>query len=621
MCGIGGIVSPNPVNLSMIHEMMDIQSHRGPDGQGFLIYSKEGITINPERSNNIHGTVALGHRRLSILDTSESGSQPMSLANQRFWITYNGEIYNYLELKSELQQAGYQFKTGTDTEVILTSYAAWGVDCFKKFNGMWALAILDLEQRVLVLSRDRFGEKPLHYFQYNESLIFSSEIKGIIAAAPQEDFTANTALITDYLRFGVANHTDETFFKEIKSFPPTSYAVISLDHPHHWTPKKYWHLLENEEISAISFEEAKHHLQELFLSSLKLRLRSDVPVGFCLSGGLDSSSIVCGVAKLASHDHLETFTAVSDLPQYSEKDWAESVINHVKAQPNFIQTQVSSFLDELPQLLWHQEEPFTTTSIYAQWSVMAQARGKSIPVLLDGQGADEILCGYRKFYLFYLQNLLKRKNISLFLKESFALMVRGDRNILNYRDGFRYLPPFLRNKLEGKGHQFIANNLLNSLINLGSSTTIAQKQHDDLFHFSLPSLLRYEDRNSMAWSIESRVPFLDHRLVEFLVSLPVEYKLHKGLSKYIMRQSFTNFVPSNILSRRDKMGFVTPQDVWMKGQLGNHILSQLQASKSWLKNYINLPQLEESLQQGKSLNQIFRVFILDQWIEKFNVRV
>lgn len=610
MCGIGGIISSQKGDLTPLYRMMAAQAHRGPDGEGYLFKTAAGLQLNPPApsAQNQEGWWALGHKRLSILDPSLDGLQPFSAAGDRLWLTYNGEIYNYKELKAELKALGHVFRTQTDTEVILASYQEWGVRCFEKFNGMWALALIDLGRNVLILSRDRFGEKPLHVFKAGPTLFFSSEIKGILAAqGASRRFSLNPARAADYLQWGMVNHTQETFFQDIESFPAASYAVIPLDTPtSSWSPQPYWSLENISETSSLSFSEAQETFKALFQSCVALRLRSDVPIGFCLSGGLDSSAIVCAAALENPNTPLETFTAISDSPHYNEKAWADIVNAHVNAHSHFSQVQEEAFITDLDKLLWHQEEPFTTTSIYAQWGLMARAKQHHIPVMLDGQGADEVLCGYRKFYFFYLRQLLKTGQLLSFAKESWGILRRGDRTLLRFQEGLKYLPSFLRSS-----PLLLPFGLKNSALRFDSLQTILQKQKDDLLRFSVPALLRYEDRNAMAWSIESRVPFLDHRLVEFLLALPPSYKLRFGQTKALLRQALTDFVPASILQRRDKMGFATPQAQWMKNHLGRHIFAHFKSE---------LPHLEKYIHKSQDGPALFRLYLFDQWRRRFDVK-
>lgn len=620
MCGIAGIITSSSTSLEKIFAMTKIQAHRGPDGEGHAFFDENGITKNQVAN------LALGHRRLAILDCTDAGTQPMGTEDGNYWISYNGEVYNYIELRKDLEKLGYKFNTNTDTEVVIKSYREWGVECFSKFNGMWGLAIWDNVKKCLILSRDRFGVKPLHYSKNESCLVFSSEIKGILASEiikPQ----LNSEVCIDYLKFGILNNTNRTFFKDIEIFPPGHYAIISLDNPLDLKPIPFWNL-NIKKADKCSKKDYSTTFKELFFSSIRLRMRSDVPVGSCLSGGLDSSAIVCSASL--DHQHMKTFTSCSKNINYDESKWAEIVNNQTQAVPHLVFITEEEFIRDLQDLIWHQEEPFNSCSIYAQWCLMKEARHKSVPVLLDGQGADEILCGYRKFYFFYLSSLLYSRKIWKFLSEAFFLLWNGDRGIWKWKEGKRYLPRLFKSCFPDFG-DFLKKeyNLLWKSRNSSFSKTqnINKKQLNDILFFSIPVLLRYEDRNSMAWSIESRVPFLDYRLVEFLLSLPVEEKLSRGKTKSILRKSLKGTVPDEILNRRDKMGFVTEQSIWMKQSLGLHIKKTFESKNFILNSIIEQSTLIKNFSlflagENKEMeNEFFRLFILSAWAEKFGIVV
>jgi asparagine synthase (glutamine-hydrolysing) len=630
MCGIAGIFSRDPQLLARIGAMTRIQAHRGPDGVGYLLLGadarRESDAVPPPKGGDF---LALGHRRLSIIDCSPAGAQPMSSADGHDWISYNGEVYNYVELRRELEAAGYAFKGGSDTEVVLAAYRAWGLACFSRFNGMWAIALWDGRQRRLVLSRDRLGVKPLFYALTAHALVFASEVKGILATgavAPQLDMS----VAIDYLKWSMVNHRHESFFAGIRSLPPGHYAVIE-DPAAGINPEPFWTLRAPAAALSIGLDEAADRFAELFRDAVRLRLRSDVPVGSCLSGGLDSSAIVCQANKLRSADAgpLHTFNSASTDPRFDERHWCEIVNREVGAAAHHVFPSAENFDRELDNLIWHQEEPFTSASIYAQWAVMREARADSIPVLLDGQGADEGLCGYRKFYLFYLGNLWQQRRIGRLAGEFLSLLTYGDRGLLRWREGARYLPAFLRGRIPTLAGFLTGRAALQwqtSELPLGRAGSIAERQIADLTRFSVPSLLRYEDRNSMAWSIESRVPFLDYRLVEWLVSLPAEVKLASGRTKAVMRHALRGLVPDPILDRRDKMGFVTAQEDWMRDALRPAVercfadpdfpLSSLvdpavvlREYRRWLAGQSRLPQTD-----------FFRLFVLARWMKRFDVQ-
>ena len=631
MCGIAGIFSHDLTVLSRIGQMVETQAHRGPDGAGHLLLGSDARWGDNQAPLVQPGDfLALGHRRLAILDCTSAGAQPMTSNDRKDWITYNGEIYNYLELRKELEEMGFQFVTGTDTEVVLAAYRAWGVSCFKRFNGMWAIALWDGEREQLILSRDRLGIKPLFYSKASQFFLFSSEIKGILATG-QVEARLNKSVAVDFLKWSTVNHRHDSFFKGIHSLPPGHFAVVEDPGESGFEPVPFWSLEPNDDLAEVNMETAAAYFSETFRDAVRLRLRSDVPVGSCLSGGLDSSAIVCQANELRSGQPglFHTFTSGDSDPKYDECCWSDLVVGETGSVSHKVFPSAEGFAEDLPHLLWHQDEPFSTTSIYAQWCIMRRARQEGIPVLLDGQGADEILCGYRKFYVVYLIDLLRRKAFGTFLTEIGWLLIRGDRGFLRWREGTRYLPKFLQSKLanlsdfltdEGRVEWFDSN------VRLMGDKTVEERQIEDLLFYSVPSLLRYEDRNSMAWSIESRVPFLDYRLVEAALSMPAGTKLNKGRAKAVMRAALKDLVPKAVIERRDKMGFVTAQERWMKKELRQVFESRFMSTEFRLGSLVDQIKLQKSFQdflvgrKALSHNEFFRVFILDAWMERFGVK-
>ncbi len=494
---------------------------------------------------------------------------------------------------------------------------------------MWGVAIWDGVKRRLILSRDRLGVKPLHYAKLPSRLVFASEIKGVLASGLIQA-RLNRRCAADFLRWGSVNHSDETFFEGVREFPPGHVAEIDPERPHDWEPQTFWRLATPDRPESNDMDTAAQRFRHLFLSAVSLRMRSDVPVGSCLSGGLDSSSIVCAVQQNPSAGVVpfHTFTSSSHAPRFDERRWADLVSAHARTTAHHVFPDVGGFLRDLPQLLWHQEEPFTTASIYAQWEVMRAAREAEVPVLLDGQGADEILCGYRKYQFFYLRELANAGRWLLLARELTMLLRFGDRGLWRWREGARYLPGFFQRRLtsmEELIHPDFRGVFLSSSLALTAAKTVAARQIDDLLHFSVPSLLRYEDRNSMAWAIESRVPFLDYRLVEFAVALPAMVKLFRGRSKAVLRTGLRELVPKTVLDRRDKMGFVTPQAVWMRCRLGEAVAARFGSSNCRLVPFADRAKLktasEASLRGQEVLQQeeLFRWYVFDMWIERFEV--
>lgn len=636
MCAIAGLLSARLDRHHVLFEMTDVQRHRGPDGRRYLFLGRDRALLTTRHlpaSDMPAGRLALGHCRLSVLDLTDAGQQPMSVGAQRYWIVYNGEVYNYIELREELERLDYRFATQTDTEVVLNAYRAWGTDCLSRFNGMWSLAIWDSVHQRLILARDRFGVKPLYYAWAGDTLIFASEIKGVLASgriAPR----LNPSVTADFLRWGMTNCSDETFFTDIYAFPPASFAVVDPDEIGHWQTQSYWQLKRGAGSCVENLKSASTVFTELFESAVNIRLRSDVPVGFCLSGGLDSSAIVCVASRLTERRSatrvLNTFTAAALDLQFDEQHYARLVNRRVGAAGHVAVPSVQGFLQELPQLLWHQEEPFTTTSIYAQWCVMRLAQEAHVPVLLDGQGADESLCGYRKYYLFYLSDLARAGHWLRLIRELSGLLLRGDRGFRHWREGTRYLPALLRHRLPDLGRftsDAFADAWHRSYPPHWQAGDLRTRQIDDLLHFSVPSLLRYEDRNSMAWSIESRVPFLDYRLVEFILGLPSEWKLAGGRSKVLMRRALQDALPPPVLARRDKMGFVTPQAKWLRQELGYTILKRLQDKACRLGALLHREGLVSAFERylahhsSPGGDDFLRAYLLDRWMERFQVTV
>lgn len=549
-------------------------------------------------------------------------------------IVYNGEIYNYLDLRAELIARGHQFKSQSDTEVILHAYQEYGCECLNRLNGMFAFALWDSRQQRLWLARDRLGVKPLYFYRDARRLIFASEIKAILAALESTP-APNHRLLYDFLTLGALDHTDETFFAGIHKLPAAHWMLI--DSSGQTQVQRYWDFEVSNEIARLTKDEAEKRSQafwELFTDAVRLRLLSDVPVGSCLSGGLDSSAVVSVISQLIRQNQVasvgprqQTFSACYASAAIDEQRYIDQAVNWTGAQSWRVFPQPQRFLDDLSQLVWHQEEPFASTSIYAQWEVMRLAREKGVIVLLDGQGADEQLLGYRKFYAFYIQTLLKQGRPLLGLRE--LILHFGNPAVLKtlqLRRGLRYLQG------QRLGSASIARQLLHDSfaapfeaepLNIGIASTLGARIKADLTRFSLPVLLRYEDKNSMAFSRESRVPFLDYRLVEYVASLPLNLKLRDGWTKYCLRRGAQGSVPDVILRRKDKLGFATPEDEWFRSALQEPVRRTFETA-TFLPQFVNVAELEnqfDSFVAGQrpwlSSEFFFRFFILEHWARVF----
>lgn len=647
MCGITGIFCTDQegINLNDLESMTGTLFHRGPDGKGFLLantttedvlQSKEIRELKgflEERRPN----VGMGHQRLSIIDLSDAGLQPMSNEDGSIWIVYNGEIYNYLELRRELALLGHRLRSKTDTEVILHAYEEWGQDCLGHFNGMWAFALLDLRRNRIFCSRDRAGVKPFYYLYDGRRFCFASEIKALLRI---DDFSAepNEQIVADYLFSGVIDHTSETFFKNIYQLRPGEYLLLEANR---LTIHSYWDI-GTEEIRFSRESDYAEQFYELLQDSIRLRLRSDVPIGSCLSGGLDSSSIVCLANRLLlDGQHIDprlvgerqkTFSSCFEDPSYDERRYIEFVIHQTGAERNYVFPKAENLLDELAGLIWHQDEPFGSTSIYAQWNVMRRAKERGVIVLLDGQGGDELLAGYPPSFYFLFSQAVKRGDLRYLAKEIKRLrrnhMILPDQFVMRMLAAIlpNWIKPFgykwLKGKVEWAEERFQKRYLRHF--------SRPQKFEHDLDNYlyqifrstALPGLLHYEDRNSMAFSVETRLPFLDYRLVEYVFSLPIGQKIKEGTTKVVLRNAMKNILPEEIRNRRDKMGFVTPEDIWFRTILKDQVYEIISSRSFSNRGYFVIGEVKKAFDKhcaGK-INispMIWRWVNLELWLRRF----
>lgn len=537
-------------------------AHRGPDGYGWR-------TFDPPS-----GPVSLGHRRLAIFDTSSAGQQPMTLEGRALWIVFNGAIYNFIEIRNELKTMGYSFLSNSDTEVLLTAYVAWGPDCLDRLNGMFSFVIWDEEKRHFFAARDRFGIKPLYYLATNEGIAFASEIKQFL-----EIKTFRTQLdlpsAYDFLAFGRIEHRAETFFSGVKQLQAGQCLHIDLNHPtlENAPTPEYWYRLPEEALTNISAAQATEELQERLIESVDIRLRSDVPVGFCLSGGLDSSSIVSiATPKLAKNTQgAHTFSACYDDPSIDESAYIKSVIKHTGANSTIIRPSGDELPGLIEKIVYHQDAPFSSTSMISQWMVFAAARKAGIPVMLDGQGADEHLCGYHSSFGPQLVGLMRDFSLAHLFREMAGQRRRHSKS-LTWQVAVisaGLLPDSLRRKILHGGSPYRPNWMSGAFAECGGMPpeyfhSLSELMYSHMRESSLPGLLRYEDRNSMAHGIESRLPFLDYRLVELSLSLGKNYKIVNGETKWILREAMRGILPENIRTRQDKIGFATPEQAWLR---------------------------------------------------------
>ena len=609
MCGIAGIIYKGvqqETARASIRQMISVQRHRGPDGEGF--YDTAGAS--------------LGHCRLAIIDLTDTGHQPMSDAEHRYWITFNGEIYNYLELANELRDLGYVFHGRSDTEVLLAAYKCWGTPCLERLRGMFAFAIWDEKTRLLFAARDRLGIKPLHYWiDGDTSLAFASEIKALLRFLPQR--APNLLLARDFLAWNLLDHDPaETMVAGIRRLPPAHGMTwragqgINL-----W---QYWSLTvsEDRETTAEQQSELVAEFRYRFEETISMHLRSDVPVGTSLSGGLDSSAIACVVrAELQRRgtwrdNWQHTFSACFSEPGLDERPYINAVVSEISCTPHYVFPKGEWLAGELDKWIWYQDEPVGGLSVYAQFCVARIAREQGIKVLLDGQGADEQLAGYRKFILVYLRELFSSRRYMKASSEAVAfLLSSGSLRINRFVDGRRYLlSAFPEVRILWPN-----GNSPEQPETLGLGWSLGCRIKADILKYSLPVLLRYDDRNMMAFGVESRVPFVDHILVEWLAKLPSALRLSNGWSKRILREALRGVLPESIRTRRSKLYFSAPESAWVAGPLSGWLRDTLSAPRH-LSEVVDLQGVRQLLAQhtkgDRTLpveNILVRLAIYESW--------
>lgn len=583
MCGIAGIVSfKEKIDLQRLKYMTDVILHRGPDG--------EGHWIDP------NGNVGLAHRRLSIIDLTENAKQPMQYLN-RYTITFNGEIYNYIEIKKELILKGYKFQSESDTEVLMALYDLKKEKCLNDLDGMFAFAIWDSEEEKLFCARDRFGEKPFYYIINQNELVFASEIKQLFAAGVKKELEPQ--VLYYYFNFGIEGNPyapEQSFYKQIIQLMPSTYLI--LDKNGKISLQKYWSL-DTKQTLEIGFDNAVLKFTELFNTALKRRLRSDVPVGSCLSGGLDSSSIVLSIDKMKKEGQVQkTFSARFKDFDKDEGKYMEMVTKKARSVQAF-ETWLSEkdFVDNLHDVFKFQDEPFGGASVMAQYHVMKLAKQNGITVLIDGQGSDEYLVGYTPYFITYLNQLYGNSTKQYASEKGRMMELHGIKHHLSFNGKMQLKYPSLFSVVsqtkkaiipskpsQKKRSDHLHPELLNTMANTSDPTTgkdnsnLRQGVYDVINGIPFNALLRYADRNAMAHSVEVRLPFLFHELVEFANSLPDHYKINEGWSKYILRKSMDSILPGEITWRKDKIGFAAPQDSWFNSKEIQGLVSEAKSS-------------------------------------------
>jgi asparagine synthase (glutamine-hydrolysing) len=620
MCGIVGFISRlgrKTLDVKRLTEMRDTMIHRGPDDAGVRLFED--------------GKVGLAHRRLSIIDLSSAGREPMSSRDGRYWLTFNGEIYNFSDLRSELISKGYDFRSSCDAEVILASYSEWGTECVKRFNGMWAFAIWDTKLKTLFCSRDRFGIKPFYYYDNGDLFIFASEIRAILASgcASQQPCLESVAA---YLDSGIVDGLETTFFEGIFRLKPARCLLISEGGTKLW---RYWNLEVAPRDAEMSSTDVAR-VEESFEEAVRSHMVSDVPLGLSLSGGLDSSSIFA-VASRIRKDRFSVFSSYfEDGDKYDERYYFNKVADEYGAEKYSVLPDKNQLLDILPKIIWHLEEPPLAHGVYPRWHIMELA-SNHVKVLLVGQGGDEIFAGYENYYWYFLRDCLAQRSSLRFYRELLAMfgrnfslaslsIFRRIQHLLGYQ-GFH--------RMKGKaGHHPLSafSAAGERLSEIGSErgawerstrrgdSWLNEKLYYDATYSLLPTLLKYDDKIGMAFSVECRVPFLDHRLVELVFSLSPFVKIRNGWTKYILRQAMNGILPPAVQWRPDKAVFPMPFSEWLKGRLLSEAEERILDGKLTHNGYLDRTRLKVLLKAHREhrydlSRPIWKWLCLSIWFE------
>jgi asparagine synthase (glutamine-hydrolysing) len=621
MCGIAGILntSPPPIEADLLR-MRDVMEYRGPDGFGSLILEADGV--------------ALGHRRLSILDPTPAGAQPMVNAAGNAFIVFNGEVFNYLEIRSELEQNGDRFHTGTDTEVILAAYSRWGTDCLARFIGMFAFAIWDAEKKLLFAARDRMGVKPFYFMKDRGRFLFASEPKAILTQFSRRPDVA-LPLIDSYMSFGYIPG-NLTLHEGLQRLLPGHFLIYDGKEIR---TARYWDV-SFENSADLGLRHYTDQFSDLFYDSIRIRLRSDVPLGVYLSGGLDSSSVVASLAPRLSKK-LKTYSVAYDLgPEFNETSYARLVAKKFETDHHELIISPKDFVDFIPSFICHMDEPVTESAAISLYYLSKEAK-KQVTVMLSGEGADELFAGY-DFYVYNaiierLRGALSGQLTGATARLAAALMPEGKikkylnlasqplweryKGISTYDESLKqdlYSPEFIR--IISNGNQEAAF-LRNQFEKTSSCDSLSRMLYFDIKTWLVDDLLIKADRMSMAASIELRVPFLDHRLVEFAASMPSRYKINGRTTKYLLKHAMRGKLPDEIIDRK-KMGFPTPLEIMFRKDLYDYAVDTLLGTTARIIQYFRRDRIQKALEDhrtGRKDNHrlIWQLVVLEEWHRKF----
>lgn len=649
MCGIAGLYrSDDRVDLGRLQHMSRLLRHRGPDDEGIvLIDPASGVALplgGPDTPREVYTAphryspghhpldpnagafrVGLAHRRLSIVDLTPAGHQPMCSADTRCWIAYNGEVYNWVELRRELEGLGERFTSASDTEVILAAWRRWGPECLARMNGMFAFALWDSRTRELFCARDRFGVKPLYYQWDGQTFAFASEPKALVLTQPRR-IVPRLEAIRDLVALDWVDHEAHTFFEGVLQLPAGHALVVG----ERGLSVRRWWALDPSRRAPGRPEDWSHEFVARFDDAVRLRLRADVEVGSCLSGGLDSSAVVTTAATMLDRP-IRAFTCAYDEgPRYDERAYVKATVEASGARSDVVVPDGSDFWDTFERLAAQQDEPTAGPGVYSQWQVMGLARAHGLKVLLDGQGGDETLAGYWRYLPLRLRDVLATGDLPAFLRlwGPVAKRLGGGTTLALVVEP--WLPAALVAPLRrryGQGKDRVLTPALRALpvTRLRAPrefpSAVSRQQAFDTVQRLLPSLLRYEDRNSMAFSIETRLPFLDYRLVEFVFSLPDTQRLEGATTKAILRRSLAGRIPPAVLGRQDKMGFETPTDVWLRSRFAAETRRRL-LTPGPLHEYLEpgplAAELDDYLAGRRAIGlQIWRWLALEAWTRRY----
>jgi asparagine synthase (glutamine-hydrolysing) len=612
-----------------------LMKHRGPDGEGYLLVStadgQHSLRNGPDTPANIvcpmiteptgfTPDLALGQRRLAILDLSPGGHEPMTADDGRCWLTFNGEIYNYLELRDELRGHGYSFRTECDAEVILQAYRAWGTACLDRFIGMFAFGLWDQENRRLFCARDRFGVKPFYYVDQGGLFAFASEMK---ALRPFATLTPDMEHLAWFVHYGRVHQAPRTFFQDVHELPGGHYLLVEDGKAQ--KPVRWWDVDLDRARRTYHYDDIEGEFLRLMRDSVALRMRSDVPVGTCLSGGLDSSTIVALASELLDGRRMHSFSAVYPVRGLDESRYVQLVSQRYNTISHQITPAPDDFFAQVERIIWHQDIPVATPTIYSQYCVMKLAQ-PHVTVLLDGQGADELFAGYLSYAVLYLRDLMRRspgRGVGEFVRFALSAYPR----FFAAQNGRELTAKALRFARYGrKPMSLLVSEMERAALRreaqtpeyaLNSPDAVNNHLYQSLMRDSIPALLHYEDRNSMACSIEARVPFLDHRLAEFVLGVPSSEKIHGAETKVFMRRALTGILPDAVVNRRDKLGYPTPFSQWLRGPLQQETdmyLHDTVLRRDWYQAD-TVRQLWRRHLDGTQDNSaaIFRLITAEQW--------